>query len=128
QPDNARFQRVTQLDQLDKDAGIEAICRILRIESSAQLSKQAALLLLTAPAEPRQLWLDRAGVIEASLGDSQRPAAAWLRTQTNFHTQGMVEQEAGLADWKKYTQAEQVLLKANSDETNRGVVLALLRH
>lgn len=128
QSEDARRQRAVQLNRLPKDAGLDALCRIIRFESSAQLSKQAALLVLEAPTEPKQRWLDRASVFETSLGDSHRPAAAWVRSQLSFNTTGSAEQEKGLDDWKQHTDAELVLLKSNSDETNRSIVSALLRH
>jgi tetratricopeptide (TPR) repeat protein len=128
QSEEARLQRAVQLNGLAKDAGLDALCRIIRFESSAQLSKKVAILLLSTPADQKQRWLDRAGVIETSLADSQRPAVAWLRSELIFNTKDAAEKETALTDWKEYTDAEQVLLKSNSDETNRSIVSTLLRH
>lgn len=128
QPDEVRQQRAAQLNRLAKDAGFEALCRIIRYEPSARLSKQAALLVMAAPAEPKQLWLDRAAVIESALGDSQRPAVAWVRNQLNFNTKAAAEKDAALNEWKKLTDAEQVLLKTKTEETSQPIVAALLRH
>lgn len=128
QSEEARLQRAAQLNALPKNAGFDALCRIIRFESSAQLSKKVAMLFLSTSADQKQRWLDRASVMETSLADSQRPAAAWLRSELSFNTKDAAEKEAALNDWKKYTDAEQVLLKSNSDETNRSIVSTLLRH
>src|SRR5688572_15532073 len=63
QSESSRRERMEQLVRLPDDAGLPALCRLVRFERSFTLSKQAALTLIEQPAVADVDWERRAEVV-----------------------------------------------------------------
>ncbi len=119
-----RLSRIEHLANLDDSVGTEALCRIMRYEADAILSKQAALQLMLhqssiAP-EQREAVARR---IREAIGNSRRPAVRWLRTYADT----LVSPEPTLDEWERITRDELETMVKTPDETQRSVVRDLLR-
>jgi len=121
---NERLSRIEHLANLKDSLGTESLCRIMRFEADAVLSKQAALQLMlrqaSVPAEGREAI---AGRIRAAVGNSRRPAVRWLLTYADT----LISSEPTLGEWERITRDELETLVKTPDETERGVVRDLLR-
>lgn len=122
--DRVRFERMKELAQLPDDAGLSALCRLVRFEKSTVLSKLAAVQVIQKSiptgADPRE----RGKRIEDALSRSPRPAAQWLRVYA------AVEDDAGQAiqRWSALTQAEEKVLAESPEQSQNEILLAMLRH
>jgi tetratricopeptide (TPR) repeat protein len=124
QNDAERKNRMERLAQLPAAAGIPALCRLGRFESSAWLSKQAALLLISSPAPQDKAAREAmAASIERQLGLSKRDGAQWMRA----YAKTLRDPEQSLPMWEELTQAElEALAQSPEDERNRKLVLDFL--
>jgi tetratricopeptide (TPR) repeat protein len=119
-------ERQTQMHQLavlPGQSGIAALCRLVRYEKSALLSKQAAIEVLAAVkpgAEPDKKLVE---TLRKSLGKSRRAGAEWLLTFARFAEEPAV----AAAPWSKLVEAEESLLQKASEATTSDIVAALLR-
>ena len=81
--EQAEMERRTRLERLaafGHARALAALCRLARFEPSPALSKHAALLAMGVPfPESAAGRGELQAAIERSLGNSRRPAAAWLR-------------------------------------------------
>ena len=117
----SRMQRLAQLQQCE---GTEALCRLVRFETSGVLSKRAALLVLGQPTpEPSERCAELAGTMRDSVGDSQRPAADWVRAYALFLT----NPSTAIEQWKNLTTREQEVFRQSPDVTSYEIVRDLLR-
>ena len=119
----SRQSLMHSLVALPDGAGVPALCRLVRLEKSELLSKQAALVLLgsvKAGADPRPSLVQ---TVRKVLGSSRRPAAQWLLT---YARSGEDTAAAG-APWTKLVEAEQSLLAGSSTQTTAQIVTALWR-
>lgn len=123
QSESSRLERIEQLVRLPDDAGLPAVCRLVRFERSPLLSKQAALKLLEQPAPATVDWLRRSETISQNLRRSVRPAAGWLRT---FATASQNPSPA-VEDWAKLVAQEETAQTQTPEETRPSFVVALLR-
>jgi len=118
-----KLSRMRSLARLAQGKGIPALCRLVRYEKSAVLSKQAAMELLgSQPADeppPKEL----AELLRKNLGPSRQTAATWLLTWLRFGD----DPQAALADWTKLVEKEYSLLKESRTETHASVVAKLVR-
>ncbi|MCP4190516.1 MAG: hypothetical protein GY768_07790 [Planctomycetaceae bacterium] len=84
-PIDDRESRLKRLVRVAAGAGIEPLCRLVRFETSENLSKRAALLVMNAELPERstdeESW-DQ--LIEGAIQSSQRPAADWLRSYAAY--------------------------------------------
>ncbi len=103
-------------------SGIPALCRLVRYEKSAVLSKQAAIEVLGVAnpgAEPEK---EVVAAVRKVLEKSHRAAAQWLLAYASF-----AENPAAAAGpWDKMIEAEESLLQASSEATTREIVVALV--
>jgi len=125
-----RLKRIRTLASLANDAGLGALCRIARYESSPLLSRTAALAVLgRRPASPRTAdqasdrAVQLADVVPRHLGRSARPAARWLRALLSAQR----DPTAGLQRWLELQQEEQRLLVEHPDRSRVEFVVALMR-
>ena len=95
----------------------------MRFEKVLQLSKAAAVELLNAR---REAELPDAATIEKVrkvLGDSKRTAATWLLAWIRLGT----APDAVMAEWNKFIDAEQELLRRSPNESSADIVAGLTR-
>ncbi len=108
--EQSEVDRRTQMERLvayGNSRALAALCRLARFEPTPALSKHAALLVMSAPppASPEE-GAELRGMIERSMGNSRRPAAAWLRQygQTLVASEAQVDQIA--VNWRELLAVE----------------------
>ena len=122
--DSERRNRMDRLAKLENSEGVAPLCRLSRFETIDPLSKYAALKVMDQPAladEAARLELTK--TIAAIVGNSKRPAAAWLR----LYAKTIGDPAAALAEWDEATKAEHATLDKHPDRTNRETVRDLYR-
>jgi len=123
QEDDERLERIKRLAVLSNDLGLKGLCRIIRFESDPNISRRAAVALLSTREAGEESWADREAAVNVALGNSRRAAANWIRTAvTESH-----DVEAALARWQEHIKAEQDLLTTNPQETGSAILVALMR-
>ena len=117
----SRMQRLALLPQCE---GTEALCRLVRFETSGVLSKRAALLVISQPAlETSEQRDELVRTMRNSVGDSQRPAADWVRAYALFLT----DPGAAIEQWNVLTTREQEVFRQSPDVTSYETVRDLMR-
>lgn len=124
QNNDQRKNRMERLASLENHEGLPALCRMVRFETSDNLSKFAALRIMNLP-EPPQLVKRKitSQTIIASVGLSKRPAALWLKNFSLTLNDG----EASLPEWERLVTAEYDLFDQNPERTDPVIVRDLLR-
>ena len=117
-----RLAQMQILAQLPDDAGVDALCRLVRFEKSSALSKAAATALLTRagtspPSEAAVL------AVRKHLAKSRRPGAVWLTAWTQFGE----KPRASMLAWNKIVDDELEALQDKPADSSPAVVSALLR-
>src|SRR4051794_4131255 len=121
--DAGRLAKIKQLANLPQDAGVPALCRLVRYEKSQVLSKQAALHLLGHSKETAEEHAARATLIGPVLEGSGRPGARWLQADIRAER----ETNAATSEWDKLIDDEIAILRSAPGDTSSQIVLALLR-
>lgn len=118
-----RLLRMRRLAALPDEAGIPALCRLVRFERSAVLSKRAAIELLGRydPEEPLPEAVS--ATIKKHLGTSGRTAANWLRTTLRFRN----DPEAAVEYLAELIESEKELMRASPEESQTQIISALIR-
>jgi tetratricopeptide (TPR) repeat protein len=118
-----RLSRMRALSELAGDKGVPALCRLVRFEPSAVMSKSAALELLTRgrAGEPPPEKL--VALLREHLGTSCRPGARWLKIFVRYRE----DPAAALADWDKAAAEEEQVLRASPQQTESRVVVVMRR-
>jgi tetratricopeptide (TPR) repeat protein len=86
QPEFGRLLKIRALTMLPGDQAWGALCRLVRFERSLELSKEAALAIISQPAPSARDWPRREKIIDEVLAKCARPAAEWLRTFARYAT------------------------------------------
>jgi tetratricopeptide (TPR) repeat protein len=123
QDGESREGRIQSLAALPNGMGVLPLCRLVRLEKSELLSKQAAVALLggvKGGADPERALVES---VRKMLSGSRRPAAQWLLT----YVRSGEDPAAAAGPWSKLVEAEQALLQNASAQTNSEIVAALLR-
>jgi tetratricopeptide (TPR) repeat protein len=124
QNETSRLACMKSLVDLPGDSGLEWLCRLVRFEQSPVLSKQAALLIIAQEPQPdAPTWSKRSATIAKVLDRSTRPAARWLKTYVQMHT----DPQAALATWAEMIATEQKTLDDHPQQSDVRVVIQLLR-
>jgi len=123
QNSNEKLSRIKRLATLEGQAGIPALCRLVRFERSALLSKWAAVEILGMGPPDKPLPVKQAEILRANLGRSRRPAAKWLLTYLRFGD----DPKAALAEWNQLVETERATLLRTPDQTRSAIVVALIR-
>ncbi|HUE71585.1 MAG TPA: hypothetical protein VMP01_11935 [Pirellulaceae bacterium] len=120
-----RKSRIDLLRTLPNREGVYALCRLARYEGSDELSKQAALNVMSQPAiEDGEARAAAAKRIAAIAGTGKRSAAAWLRT----FAKTLADPESALAEWDAHAKAEHDVLTQFPERTSREIVRDLYRY
>jgi tetratricopeptide (TPR) repeat protein len=123
--EKTRLKKIAMLSRLAADGGLEALCRLVRFESSEALSKQAAIHVLNQTVPTSADWKARGDAITAGVGASQRAGARWLRAYVD--AKGGKAEEAAKA-WAAFSDEEAATLRRLPQQTHIDVVIALLRY
>ena len=119
-----RIALIKQVAAQPDEKGLPVLCRLVRFERSAVLSKAAAAAVLT------QKWPSdeaaaarRVETIRRGIGQSARPAAAWL----GAYLAGRENPAAGIDDWQKLVAAEERRAVESPHQTTPEILIALWR-
>lgn len=123
QADEERLAKIRQLGELADDLGLKWLCRLVRFERSLELSKWAALEIMSRPPKDDTAWARRTSVIEEELHGSQRAAARWLEVYLAAHA----DPAGAMQDWSQLADAEQQTLLKQPQDSDSQIVLALLK-
>jgi tetratricopeptide (TPR) repeat protein len=121
--ERSREGKMTALAALPDGQGANALCRLVRFENSARLSKAAAIALLGIQplAEPPKAPL--AAIVRKTLNGCRRPGAVWLLAWARL----AAEPDAVMSEWSKLTDNERELLGRSPLETSQEIVAGLTR-
>lgn len=119
-----RIERIKQVAALGDDKGLGVLCRLVRFERSTVLSKEAAaaILLQKWPADEAAAQR-RADTIRRGIGQSARPAAAWLAA----YVDAQQNPAAGIESWLKLVAAEERRAIESPHQTRPDILAALWR-
>jgi len=120
--ENDRRQRMEGLARVSGEAGLAALCRLVRFERSQLMSKAAAIEIFERAAQEPSVWPRRDQVVLESLGKSSRPAAEWLRTDTEARH----DPAAAISAWAAHVEAEENRLRRAASQSRPEIVTALL--
>lgn len=125
--ENNRQNRIALLGELPLETALPALLRLARYEASLRLAKQAAMAIIDEP-----LYLDderepRRTAILAGLGDTQRPAAQWLRAYAASLPGGQAAAAAASGEFQRFIERERLALVNNPTITSGSILASLLR-
>ena len=122
QDDNGRSVIIDHLIRLRENAGVPAVCRLIRYERSLLVAKTAALRLLEAKAaeDPKA---DLAATLQKGLGTCRRAPARWVLAWS----QARQDPQALAGIWTQFAAEEEGLLVQQPRETSLAIVEGLLR-
>lgn len=121
--DAERLECMRQLARMSDQQGISALCRLVRFERSAQLSKLGALLIINDRRPAAADWPVRSKNILDQVTLSKRPAARWLAAYARFPTRP----EESLAEWVELVAEEEATARRLPTAEQRQIVAGLLR-
>jgi tetratricopeptide (TPR) repeat protein len=122
-PQPAKLGQMRSLAALPKGAGVPALCRLVRYETSPVLSKYAAVELIGSRPFDVPPSQELAEVLRKNLGPSRQTAAGWLMTWARFGD----DPRAAIAEWTKLTDEEYATLRQSLAETDITIVARLVR-
>ncbi|MGD0896483.1 MAG: hypothetical protein ABR915_01525, partial [Thermoguttaceae bacterium] len=120
---DARQAAMRSLAELPGAAGVPALCRLVRYEKSAILSKHAAVLLLGDPKSAVPPKKAVAEMLGKNLANCRRAAAAWLLTWARSGADPQVMAD----EWGRLVEAEQTLADRLPVQTSPEILAALRR-
>jgi hypothetical protein len=121
--ERSREGKMTSLAALPDGVGANALCRLVRFENSARLSKAAAIALLGIQSIAQPPKAPVAAVVRKTLGGCRRPGAVWLLAWVRL----AAEPAAVMDEWGKLTDHERELLGRAPVETSQEIVAGLTR-
>ncbi|MDZ4821225.1 MAG: tetratricopeptide repeat protein [Planctomycetota bacterium] len=121
--ESVRLSKLETLAAMPDDAGLSAICRVVRFEPSTEISKRAALLVLNLPRVETDRWQSRSDIIRRELALSGRPSAKWLRVYARYP----INPTQSVSDWQALLDDEIRLFEKFPTDAQRVIVSALLR-
>lgn len=95
--EDTRGQVLRRLALLPQGEGIAALCRICRYDTSDEISKAAALLVLRPDKLHPELPPNAAAVIAREIGASPRPGAQWIR----LYAQQLRDGAKAISAWRE---------------------------
>ncbi len=112
---------IEQLDALENDEGLPALCRLVRYETQGCLAKKAALLLMRGKTSIAMSQNERRAMIDTLVNGTLSTAGAWV---AQYAAQ---DSEIAIEPWLKTIQAEQELLARKSPDTSIEILNGLRR-
>lgn len=121
--DSDRLQLMQKLAQLPDEAGLLALCRLVRFEQKPKLSKHAALRIIEQSTDDKTDWDRRERAIQETLRRSHRPPAKWLKA----YLEGRHNLDAAVTEWSELAAAEDQTRQQYPEQSEAEIVMALLR-
>lgn len=119
-----RIERIKQVAALHDEKGVGVLCRLVRFERSALLSKEAAAAVLSRPwPADEAAAARRIETIRRGIGQSARPAATWL----SAHIAARDNPAAAIERWQKLVAAEERRATETPHQTRPEILAALWR-
>ena len=118
-----REERILALAELPDGQGTAALCRLVRFERSALLSRTAALALIRSQTSGEPPDAAKIETIRKTLDTCKRSGALWLLAWTRLAG----EPDAAMAEWTRLADDELGLLQQAQMETNAEIVAGLIR-
>ncbi len=118
-----RLKYMSALSHLSRGLGVEALCRLVRYEKSAGLSKQAALLALSIPDPTDEAWPKRSKVIAKALDGCSRPGAKWLLTLAKSKS----DPQGALVEWERHIAEEKAFAEQTPRASSEPYLVAMFR-
>jgi tetratricopeptide (TPR) repeat protein len=118
----SRADKIKKLAALGDDKGLAVLCRIVRFEKTAHMSKLAAVVVLDQKLAAES-WPARERTIREGIGTSTRPSAEWLKT----YLASRADPAAAVGTWRALAEAEEKTLAETPPQTSHEVVAALWR-
>jgi len=103
---------INQLNQLENDEGLSALCRLVRYETQGCLAKLAALLVMRGRPTVGQTATERLELVASLLDGARSTASSWVLEQTAN------PKEFPLDRWLEIINRESQLLLTKSMETS----------
>ncbi len=119
-----RLLQMRKLAALPDGMGTPALCRLVRFELSAVLSKYAAIQILGQQPPDAPPEAELAAALKKNLGHSRQPGAQWLFACLKFRD----DPEKALAAWSKLVEEEQATLHRSAEQSRGEIVAALIRY
>ena len=121
--DDERYNLMEQLIGLSGHQGLSALCRLVRFDTSNELSKRAALLVVRRTEVDDDAEAIRvADTIVEAIGISQRDGAHWLLT----YAQTLQDPESTLEAWQRIVDQEEKAFQYAPDKSSTQIVRELL--
>ncbi|MEQ1828985.1 MAG: hypothetical protein ABL921_23685 [Pirellula sp.] len=120
-PHSEKSSYIDQLQRLEHEQGLPALCRLVRYETQSSLAKRAAMLLLRGKPLIDQSLEARKHLLHEGLIGGQSQASKWI---LKYASQ---EDEFDLLWWQQVLASEKSLLERRSGETNLELVADLNR-
>jgi tetratricopeptide (TPR) repeat protein len=122
--ESLRARKLEDVARLPQEIALEPLCRLVRFEQSAVVSKQGALYILQQREKAGPDWREaRRKIIEQSLAGSQRPGARWLLTAAKFE----YDPRGALDEWQHLVDAEISAVGTYPSDTELEITQALLQ-
>ncbi|HVX10499.1 MAG TPA: hypothetical protein VHC22_04925 [Pirellulales bacterium] len=119
-----RIERIKQVATLSDDKGLSVLCRLVRFERSPILSKEAAAAILVQKWPADKVAAERrAEMIRRGIGQSARPAAAWLVC----YLDGWRDPAAAVGQWQRLVAAEERRAIEAPHQTRPDILSAMWR-
>ncbi len=118
-----RLETIFELSILPSEISIGPLCRLVRYEKSHLLSKWAAVMVIDRDIPEPAEFNNIAAIIGASLGSIDRPGAKLLRA----YAMVSVDAKKSLNIWNQLVDNELVTLRKMPRETDRQLILTLLK-
>ncbi len=120
---SSREARMRTLAGLADAKGVAALCRLVRFETSAQLSKTAATALLFRGKVANFPSPAAVEAIHKSFHGCKRPGAVWLLAWTRL----AADPQAAMVEWRKLVDAELSVLRQTPEESSPEIAARLIR-
>lgn len=119
-----KIETMRALAALPNGDGLGALCRLVRFQRSALLSKHAAAAVLAWQEKNREAIPQSAALVERLLAVSEQPGAQWLRESLLF----AAKPDAAFARWSEFIRTENDLLSRGDARSDANLAWMLIRH
>ena len=123
-PTDEKIQSMQALAKLPKGEGLTALCRLVRFQRSAILSKYAAAAILQWQMDNRDLIARADPLIRQQLSSSKRESSRWVRESLRFQS----DPKRALAKWIELIYAERNELYNGGRQTDAKLLKQLMRY
>jgi tetratricopeptide (TPR) repeat protein len=121
--EETRAGKIRSVGRMTDLAATAALCRIVRYDANARLSKLAAVTIITQKPTAGEEADVREKAIKAGVGDSPRPGAAWLRTYLVSRT----DADSAVKKFAEEIEAENHVFRQYPQKSSPEILMSLWR-